>query len=106
MHELKYKVLGKSQYTCRISDTEVKKMFFHFFLGRYIENHGVIHNNWFNTTTQEKKQYYMTQFVDDYWDNGSLPIWITAQRQVQLLNYYNLTKVSVNLKVKKIKLKM
>ncbi|XP_049916789.1 ectonucleotide pyrophosphatase/phosphodiesterase family member 7-like [Epinephelus moara] len=48
---------------------------------RYVENHGVIHNIWFNTTTQEKKQYYMTQFVDSYWDNGSLPIWITAQRQ-------------------------
>ncbi|KAJ8283934.1 hypothetical protein COCON_G00027840 [Conger conger] len=55
----------------------------HFTLltGRYIENHGVIHNMWFNTTTQEKKQYYMAQFVDEYWDNGSLPIWITAQRQ-------------------------
>ncbi|KAM8876833.1 uncharacterized protein ACB058_002940 [Synchiropus picturatus] len=55
----------------------------HFTLitGRYIENHGVIHNMWFNTSTQEKKQYYMTQFVDSYWDNGSLPIWITAQRQ-------------------------
>ncbi|XP_066519219.1 ectonucleotide pyrophosphatase/phosphodiesterase family member 7 [Hoplias malabaricus] len=55
----------------------------HFTLltGRYIENHGVIHNIWFNTTTQEKKQYYMAQFVDEYWDNGSLPIWITAQRQ-------------------------
>ncbi|KAM4623627.1 ectonucleotide pyrophosphatase/phosphodiesterase family member 7-like [Polymixia lowei] len=55
----------------------------HFTLltGRYIENHGVIHNIWFNTTTQEKKQYYMAQFVDSYWDNGSLPIWITAQRQ-------------------------
>uniref|UniRef100_A0A8C3A1V6 Ectonucleotide pyrophosphatase/phosphodiesterase 7, tandem duplicate 2 n=1 Tax=Cyclopterus lumpus TaxID=8103 RepID=A0A8C3A1V6_CYCLU len=55
----------------------------HFTLltGRYIENHGVIHNMWFNTTTQEKKQYYMAQFVDSYWDNGSLPIWITAQRQ-------------------------
>ncbi|XP_036384701.1 ectonucleotide pyrophosphatase/phosphodiesterase family member 7.1 [Megalops cyprinoides] len=55
----------------------------HFTLltGRYIEKHGVIHNMWFNTTTQEKKQYYMTQFVDEWWDNGSLPIWITAQRQ-------------------------
>ncbi|XP_031424659.1 ectonucleotide pyrophosphatase/phosphodiesterase family member 7-like [Clupea harengus] len=55
----------------------------HFTLltGRYIENHGVIHNMWFNVSTQEKKQYYQTQFVDDYWDNGSLPIWITAQRQ-------------------------
>uniref|UniRef100_A0A668AEY2 Ectonucleotide pyrophosphatase/phosphodiesterase 7, tandem duplicate 2 n=1 Tax=Myripristis murdjan TaxID=586833 RepID=A0A668AEY2_9TELE len=55
----------------------------HFTLltGRHVENHGVIHNIWFNTTTQEKKQYYMAQFVDSYWDNGSLPIWITAQRQ-------------------------
>lgn len=41
---------------------------------------------WFNTTTQEKKQYYMTQFVDEWWDNGSLPIWITAQRQVKQKN--------------------
>ncbi|XP_076854677.1 ectonucleotide pyrophosphatase/phosphodiesterase family member 7 [Brachyhypopomus gauderio] len=55
----------------------------HFTLltGRYIENHGVIHNMWFNTTTQEKKQYYAAQFVSEYWDNGTLPIWITAQRQ-------------------------
>nr|XP_057918636.1 ectonucleotide pyrophosphatase/phosphodiesterase family member 7-like [Doryrhamphus excisus] len=55
----------------------------HFSLltGNFVENHGVIHNIWFNTTTQEKKQYHATQFVDSYWDNGSLPIWITAQRQ-------------------------
>ncbi|XP_037544608.1 ectonucleotide pyrophosphatase/phosphodiesterase family member 7 [Nematolebias whitei] len=49
--------------------------------GRYIENHGVIHNMWFNTTTSVKKPYYQTQFVNEWWDNGSLPIWITAQRQ-------------------------
>uniref|UniRef100_A0A8C9SID5 Ectonucleotide pyrophosphatase/phosphodiesterase 7 n=1 Tax=Scleropages formosus TaxID=113540 RepID=A0A8C9SID5_SCLFO len=55
----------------------------HFTLltGRYIESHGVIHNMWFNTSNQEKKPYYMTQFVNEWWDNGSLPIWITAQRQ-------------------------
>ncbi|KAG9343706.1 hypothetical protein JZ751_013084 [Albula glossodonta] len=55
----------------------------HFTLltGKYVENHGVIHNMWFNTTTQERKPYYMTQFVNEWWDNGSLPIWITAQRQ-------------------------
>ncbi|XP_026209994.1 ectonucleotide pyrophosphatase/phosphodiesterase family member 7-like isoform X2 [Anabas testudineus] len=55
----------------------------HFTLltGRYIENHGVIHNMWFNTATTEKKPYYPTQFVNDWWDNGTLPIWITAQRQ-------------------------
>ncbi|XP_056153644.1 ectonucleotide pyrophosphatase/phosphodiesterase family member 7-like [Lampris incognitus] len=55
----------------------------HFTLltGRYTENHGVIHNMWFNTTTLENKDFYTSQFVDSYWDNGSLPIWITAQRQ-------------------------
>ncbi|MBN3313537.1 ENPP7 phosphodiesterase, partial [Atractosteus spatula] len=55
----------------------------HFTLitGKYVENHGVIHNMWFNTTTGEKKPYYMTQFVNEWWDNGSVPIWITAQRQ-------------------------
>lgn len=51
--------------------------------GKYVENHGVIHNMWFNTSTSEKKTYYQTQFVNEWWDNGSLPIWITAQRQVQ-----------------------
>lgn len=50
--------------------------------GRHIENHGVVHNMWFNTSSTEKKPYYQTQFVNDWWDNGSLPIWITAQRQV------------------------
>ncbi|KAM4598304.1 ectonucleotide pyrophosphatase/phosphodiesterase family member 7-like [Polymixia lowei] len=55
----------------------------HFTLltGRYIENHGVIHNMWFNTSTSQKLPYYASQFVNDWWDNGTLPIWITAQRQ-------------------------
>ncbi|XP_010890001.1 ectonucleotide pyrophosphatase/phosphodiesterase family member 7 [Esox lucius] len=55
----------------------------HFTLltGRYIENHGVIHNMWFNISTGEKQPYYATQFKNEWWDNGSLPIWITAQRQ-------------------------
>lgn len=37
---------------------------------------------WFNTTSGHKKPYYQTQFVDEWWDNGTVPIWITAQRQV------------------------
>ncbi|KAK1162231.1 ectonucleotide pyrophosphatase/phosphodiesterase family member 7-like [Acipenser oxyrinchus oxyrinchus] len=55
----------------------------HFTLltGKYVENHGVIHNMWFNTTTGQKLPYYPTQFVNDWWDSGSLPIWVTAQRQ-------------------------
>jgi len=36
---------------------------------------------WFNTSTGLKLPYYFTQAVDSWWDNGSLPIWITAQRQ-------------------------
>ncbi|XP_016113705.1 ectonucleotide pyrophosphatase/phosphodiesterase family member 7-like [Sinocyclocheilus grahami] len=46
---------------------------------KYTENHGVIHNMWFNSSTCEKKSYYKSQFVNAWWDNGSLPI--TAQRQ-------------------------
>ncbi|NWW79258.1 ENPP7 phosphodiesterase, partial [Climacteris rufus] len=55
----------------------------HFTLltGRYVENHGVIHNMWFNTSTGVKLPYYSTQGISSWWDNGSLPIWITAQRQ-------------------------
>lgn len=49
--------------------------------GKYLENHGVIHNMWFNTSTGVKMPYYVTQGIDSWWDNGSLPIWITAQRQ-------------------------
>ncbi|XP_053159543.1 ectonucleotide pyrophosphatase/phosphodiesterase family member 7 isoform X2 [Hemicordylus capensis] len=49
--------------------------------GKYIENHGVIHNMWFNASTGQKLPYYNTQRVSAWWDNGSLPIWITAQRQ-------------------------
>ncbi|NWX65659.1 ENPP7 phosphodiesterase, partial [Promerops cafer] len=55
----------------------------HFTLltGRYLENHGVIHNMWFDPTTGLKLPYYPTQGISSWWDNGSLPIWITAQRQ-------------------------
>ncbi|NXP93946.1 ENPP7 phosphodiesterase, partial [Passerina amoena] len=49
--------------------------------GRYLENHGVIHNMWFDTKTGIKLPYYTTQGISSWWDNGSLPIWITAQRQ-------------------------
>lgn len=47
-----------------------------------MENHGVIHNMWFDTETGQKKPYYQTLHVEEWWDNGTLPIWITAQRQV------------------------
>ncbi|XP_036409460.1 ectonucleotide pyrophosphatase/phosphodiesterase family member 7-like [Megalops cyprinoides] len=71
----------KAMYVTPAFITITSPTHFTLLTGRYIENHGVIHNMWFNTTTQEKKPYYMTQFVNEWWDNGSLPIWITAQRQ-------------------------
>uniref|UniRef100_A0A4W5RE51 Ectonucleotide pyrophosphatase/phosphodiesterase 7 n=1 Tax=Hucho hucho TaxID=62062 RepID=A0A4W5RE51_9TELE len=63
----------------------------HFTLltGRYIENHGVIHNMWFNITTSEKLPYYATQFKNEWWDNGTLPIWITAQRQKMMSTWFS-----------------
>ncbi|KAJ0058237.1 hypothetical protein NL108_011881, partial [Boleophthalmus pectinirostris] len=47
----------------------------------YVENHGVIHNMFFDPVTSQKLPYYQTQFKNEWWDNGPLPIWITAQRQ-------------------------
>ncbi|XP_037349250.1 ectonucleotide pyrophosphatase/phosphodiesterase family member 7 [Talpa occidentalis] len=55
----------------------------HFTLvtGKYIENHGVVHNMFYNTTNKMKLPYHPTLGIDRWWDNGSLPIWITAQKQ-------------------------
>ncbi|XP_068932084.1 ectonucleotide pyrophosphatase/phosphodiesterase family member 7 [Petaurus breviceps papuanus] len=55
----------------------------HFTLvtGKYIENHGVVHNMYYNTTTKVKLPYHATLGIERWWDNGSVPIWITAQRQ-------------------------
>nr|XP_035934766.1 ectonucleotide pyrophosphatase/phosphodiesterase family member 7 [Halichoerus grypus] len=55
----------------------------HFTLvtGKYIENHGVVHNMYYNTTSKVKLPYHATLGIQMWWDNGSIPIWITAQRQ-------------------------
>ncbi|XP_074052214.1 ectonucleotide pyrophosphatase/phosphodiesterase family member 7-like [Macrotis lagotis] len=49
--------------------------------GRWIEDHGVIHNMMFNTETLWKYSFKDTQRKSEWWDNGVLPLWITAQRQ-------------------------
>lgn len=49
--------------------------------GRWIEDHGVIHNMMFNTETGWKYSFKTTQNKTEWWDNGVLPLWITAQRQ-------------------------
>uniref|UniRef100_G1TQB2 Ectonucleotide pyrophosphatase/phosphodiesterase 7 n=1 Tax=Oryctolagus cuniculus TaxID=9986 RepID=G1TQB2_RABIT len=50
--------------------------------GKYVENHGVVHNMFYNTSSKVKLPYHATLGVQRWWDNGSVPIWITAQRQV------------------------
>lgn len=52
--------------------------------GKYIENHGVVHNMYYNTTSKVKLPYHATLGIQRWWDNGSVPIWVTAQRQVRL----------------------
>ncbi|MEE6498469.1 hypothetical protein FKM82_003112 [Ascaphus truei] len=49
--------------------------------GRWVEDHGVIHNLMFNTETLEKISFKRTQTMSEWWDNGVLPLWITAQNQ-------------------------
>ncbi|XP_072530618.1 ectonucleotide pyrophosphatase/phosphodiesterase family member 7-like [Salminus brasiliensis] len=71
----------KAPYVTPAFFTMTSPTHFTILTGKYIENHGVIHNMWFNTLTSEKKPYYQTQFVNEWWDNGTVPIWITAQRQ-------------------------
>ncbi|KAI2667008.1 Ectonucleotide pyrophosphatase/phosphodiesterase family member 7 [Labeo rohita] len=71
----------KATYVTPAFITVTSPTHFTILTGKYIENHGVIHNMWFNSSTWEKKSYYKSQFVNEWWDNGSLPIWITAQRQ-------------------------
>ncbi|KAG8430955.1 hypothetical protein GDO86_019656 [Hymenochirus boettgeri] len=49
--------------------------------GRWIEDHGVIHNLMFDPETLKKLTFKKTQTMSEWWDNGVLPLWITAQNQ-------------------------
>ncbi|XP_030068843.1 ectonucleotide pyrophosphatase/phosphodiesterase family member 7 [Microcaecilia unicolor] len=49
--------------------------------GRWVEEHGVIHNMMFNPETLKKFSFKETQNKTEWWDNGVLPLWITAQNQ-------------------------
>nr|XP_033770272.1 ectonucleotide pyrophosphatase/phosphodiesterase family member 7-like isoform X2 [Geotrypetes seraphini] len=49
--------------------------------GRWVEEHGVIHNMMFNPQTLKKFSFKETQNKTEWWDNGVLPLWITAQNQ-------------------------
>ncbi|NXO39589.1 ENPP7 phosphodiesterase, partial [Locustella ochotensis] len=71
----------KAKYMTPAFITLTSPCHFTLLTGRYMENHGVIHNMWFDTKTGLRAPYYTTQGISSWWDNGSLPIWITAQRQ-------------------------
>ncbi|ROI33799.1 Ectonucleotide pyrophosphatase/phosphodiesterase family member 7 [Anabarilius grahami] len=49
--------------------------------GRWIEDHGVVHNLMFNDTTGMRVPHKGTLKRSEWWDNGALPLWITAQNQ-------------------------
>ncbi|MBN3303899.1 ENPP7 phosphodiesterase, partial [Amia calva] len=49
--------------------------------GRWIEDHGVVHNMMFNPQTLLKVPHKNTQNRSEWWDNGVTPLWITAQNQ-------------------------
>ncbi|XP_029102800.1 ectonucleotide pyrophosphatase/phosphodiesterase family member 7 [Scleropages formosus] len=49
--------------------------------GRWIEDHGVVHNLMFNATSKQMFSHKATQNRSEWWDNGVMPLWITAQNQ-------------------------
>uniref|UniRef100_A0A8I3NSV7 Ectonucleotide pyrophosphatase/phosphodiesterase family member 7 n=3 Tax=Canis lupus familiaris TaxID=9615 RepID=A0A8I3NSV7_CANLF len=71
----------KARYMTPAFVTMTSPCHFTLVTGKYIENHGVVHNMFYNTTSKVKLPYHATLGVQRWWDNGSLPIWITAQKQ-------------------------
>ncbi|XP_043836402.1 ectonucleotide pyrophosphatase/phosphodiesterase family member 7-like [Dromiciops gliroides] len=71
----------KAQYLTPPFVTMTSPSHFTTITGRWIEDHGVIHNMMFNTETLWKYTFKDTQKKSEWWDNGVLPLWITAQRQ-------------------------
>lgn len=51
-------------------------------LGRWVEDHEVVHNMMFDQETNLKVPHKETMKRSEWWDNGALPLWITAQNQV------------------------
>ncbi|XP_045425935.1 ectonucleotide pyrophosphatase/phosphodiesterase family member 7 [Lemur catta] len=71
----------KARYMTPAFVTMTSPCHFTLVTGKYIENHGVVHNMYYNTTSRVKLPYHATLGITEWWDNGSVPIWITAQRQ-------------------------
>uniref|UniRef100_A0A8D0LB29 Ectonucleotide pyrophosphatase/phosphodiesterase family member 7-like n=1 Tax=Sphenodon punctatus TaxID=8508 RepID=A0A8D0LB29_SPHPU len=71
----------KAEYITPPFVTMTSPSHFTIITGRWIEDHGVIHNMMFNPETLKKYGHKETQNKTEWWDNGVLPLWITAQNQ-------------------------
>ncbi|XP_058013072.1 ectonucleotide pyrophosphatase/phosphodiesterase family member 7-like [Ahaetulla prasina] len=71
----------KAKYVTPPFVTMTSPSHFTIITGRWIEDHGVIHNMMFNPETLRKYGFKETQNKTEWWDNGVLPLWITAQNQ-------------------------
>nr|XP_002740871.1 PREDICTED: uncharacterized protein LOC100375494 [Saccoglossus kowalevskii] len=49
--------------------------------GLYVENHGVVHNSYYNATSGEVYGYYKTLNITEWWDTGAEPVWVTGKLQ-------------------------
>ncbi|XP_046890478.1 ectonucleotide pyrophosphatase/phosphodiesterase family member 7 [Hypomesus transpacificus] len=71
----------KAKYITPPAITMTSPSHFTTITGRWIEDHGVVHNMMFNTSTNQKVPHKTTMQRSEWWDNGVLPLWITAQNQ-------------------------
>ncbi|KAG7274214.1 hypothetical protein CRUP_007651, partial [Coryphaenoides rupestris] len=71
----------KAKYISPPAITMTSPAHFTTITGRWIEDHGVVHNMMYNTTTNVKIVHKITMTKSEWWDNGPLPLWITAQNQ-------------------------
>ncbi|CAL8288243.1 unnamed protein product [Merluccius merluccius] len=71
----------KAKYISPPAITMTSPSHFTTVTGRWIEDHGVVHNMMYNATTNRKIPHKIAMTRSEWWDNGALPLWITAQNQ-------------------------
>lgn len=71
----------KAKYITPPMLTSTSPSHFTTITGRWVEDHEVVHNMMFNTSTNLKVPHKKTLTRSEWWDNGPLPLWITAQNQ-------------------------
>ncbi|XP_061676705.1 ectonucleotide pyrophosphatase/phosphodiesterase family member 7 [Syngnathoides biaculeatus] len=71
----------KAKYITPPALTMTSPSHFTTITGRWVEDHEVVHNMMFNPLTNQKVPHKKTLRRSEWWDNGVLPLWITAQNQ-------------------------